>query len=166
VKISVLQYLLPGLLIGALGGYFFAEIRHSRSPGRGHAESPRAAFLSSDDDTVNYEKLARVCLAVSERGEAEGSHVSATGIEQLVSGRSKVNSEEILKTKDRLDRLMSNALELGSWTRLIAFRARQLTYELPPSDAADFAQLFATVVQQGDLKIVPGVWVPEGAHTN
>lgn len=157
MKSKIFQYLLPGLLLGALGGYFFGQIAH---PAR-QAESsttPRSMFLSSEEDSFDYEKLARVCLAVSRR--SDGGDGSADDLAAAL-GKPPVNSAEVQKTKDYLDRLLSNALEKGAWTRMISFRARQLVTELPPVDAAEFANLFRTAVHQGDLQVAPDAWVPE-----
>jgi len=116
--------------------------------------TPRETFLSSEDDAFDYEKLARVCLAVHQRtGGPKLANVQPSPVLE--------NPEQVQKTKEYLDRLMANALERGAWSRMSSFRARQLLGDLPPSDAADFAQLFATAVKQGDLSIAPGAWVPE-----
>lgn len=117
--------------------------------------------MSSDDDVLDYEKLARVCLSVAQRSGLEKGSAS---LDLLASPHAAQAPEEVKKTKDYLDRLMSSALEKGSWTRLISFRARQLMGELPPSDAADFASLFETAVRRGDLQVAPGAWVPEAVN--
>lgn len=160
MKNPFLQYLVPGLLIGALGGYFVAGIaRSSRAQRAQH--NPREAFLSEADDALDYEKLARVCLSVAQQND---THLASTALSGRSLAARPVDAEEVQKTKDYLDRLMSNALQKGAWTRMISFRARQLLGELPPSDAADFASLFATAVKHGDLKVIPGAWTPEAVN--
>lgn len=160
MKNPVLQCLVPGLLLGALGGYFLAGISQS-SGAKLLPQNPREAFLSASDDGVNYEKLAHVCLAVSKRNQ---EHLPAGTLSQDAFVQSNADPAQVQKTKDYLDRLMSNALERGSWSRMISFRARQLMGELPATDAADFANLFSTAVKRGDLKIIPGAWTPEAVN--
>ena len=158
VKSQAIMFLLPGLLLGALGGYFFSEIRHGGSGG-GATTSPRAAFLSSSDDAVDYGKLAQVCLSVAER--ARGRNGEAVQLVGLNQGNPAADPKKVEDTKAYLDRLMSNALERGAWTRVIAFRAKQLSRSLPVSDAADFARLVRSAVERGQLDVAPGAWVPE-----
>ena len=153
MKSPLFSYLLPGLIVGAVGGYALSTASH-KSHMVGKVSAPRATFLSNEPDAIDYEKLARVCLAVHQRTDSPKlAHVQSP----LVSE----NPEQVRKTKEYLDRLMANALERGAWSRMSSFRARQLLGDLPVSDAADFAQLFATAVKQGDLSIAPGAWVPE-----
>jgi len=153
VKSPLLYYLVPGLIVGAVGGYLLAGVSHKTHTVR-KASTPREAFLSSEPDAIDYEKLARVCLAVHQRTDT-------VKIADVQASPVQVAPEQVRKNKEYLDRLMANALERGAWSRMISFRARQLLGDLPPTDAADFAQLFATAVKQGDLAIAPGAWVPE-----
>jgi len=154
VKNHFLSYMLPGLLLGATGGYFFAEIPHLTRGRTLSTHSPRAAFLSTVDDSVDYDKLAKVCLNAAAR------HEDGAGFPALAVSVRPPDPEETKKTREYLDRLMSNALEKGAWTRIMAFRARQLMGQLPPSDAADFASLFESALKHGDLTVTPGAWVP------
>lgn len=153
MKSPLLQYLVPGLLLGALGGYFFAAVAHKNHTQK--RPTAREAFLSDTNEDFDYEKLAQVCLAVSQRS---GSTIA--GALQMPDLK-PADPTKVKKTKEYLDRLMANALERGAWSRMLSFRARQLMDELPANDAAEFSQLFGTAVKQGDLRVAPGAWVPE-----
>lgn len=153
MKSPLMSYLLPGLIVGALGGYALSAISHKSHTVR-NGSTAREAFLSNEPDAIDYEKLARVCLAVHQ-------HTDRPKLASVQPSPVLENPEQVKKTKEYLDRLMANALERGAWSRMSSFRARQLLGDLPANDAADFAQLFATAVKQGDLSIAPGAWVPE-----
>jgi hypothetical protein len=153
MKSPLMSYLLPGLIVGAVGGYALSTFSH-KSHTVGKSSTPRETFLSDEADAIDYEKLARVCLAVHQRTDSPT-------LVNVQSPPALESPEQVKKTKEYLDRLMANALERGAWSRMSSFRARQLLGDLPASDAADFAQLFATAVKQGDLSIAPGAWVPE-----
>ncbi len=162
VKSSALQFLIPGLLIGALGGYFVAEIRHNGT--RSSSSSSRSGWSSAAGESIDYSKLAQACLDAAPRGVTGGR--SSSSKERVVSSQplASVDPEKIQKRKEFLDRLMSSALEHGTWSRRVSVRARQLMGQLPSSDAAAFARLFSTAVERGDLVVPPGVWTPRSVH--
>lgn len=151
---ALLQFSLPALLVGALGGYFASGVleKNPKSSER-PASTLRSEFLSTSDDEFDYEKLARVCLAAAGRS----SHQTSA----KASALAEPNSPEVLKTKERLDELMSRAMEAGKWTRGAGVVTEGLLQKLPPSDVADFENLLKTTVERGDLQVQPGAWLPE-----
>jgi hypothetical protein len=151
----VFQYVLPSLLIGAALGHY-APPHFSGSLQDQKADkmrvSPRERFLSSTQEEVDYDKLARVCLTAGQRGQ------------QRTSARSSITAEpdspEVNDVKEKLDSVMSVSLEEGFWSRGAAFRARTLLRRLPASDVANFESLLRTTLERGDMQAQPGAWVP------
>jgi hypothetical protein len=157
----LLRYVLPTLLVGALGGYFAgatlgASGKVSAGGKSGQRATPRSDFLSSDDDEVDYEKLARVCLAAANRGVPQTSSQASIIAEP--------NSPAVRKVKAKLDEVMSISLEDGVWSRGASMRAQNLLRLLPASDVADFEKLLLTTLERGDLKPQPGAWIPEAIN--
>ncbi len=148
---SVLKIALPALLAGLLGGYLWGRGSGGVSA-EARAATPRAMFLSSDEDDLNYEKLARVCLTAAERARptrTKGAPLADPG------------SPEVEALKHSLDSLMSQCLERGVWSKLAAFRAQSILRRLPASDVADFEDLLRTTLERGDMKAQPGAWTPD-----
>jgi|GEM_PF-1312924 len=163
---SHLRYFLPAILVAALGGYFAG--RESTKSGSGEvseskkeASTLRAKFLSSDEDVVDYEKLARVCLSVVDRGGA-GSANSKGSVKR--AALADPDDPAVLESKGRLDDVVSNSLEKGVWSRGAGVGTRGHLKRLPPSDAADFEKLLRTMVERGDLKVQPGAWIPDAIN--
>ncbi len=152
---ALFRYSLPALLVGAISGYFAGQVLDQES-GRSSrkASTLRDDFLSSDDDEIDYDKVARVCLAAASRSPVR--HTSAKASVTAVP-----DSPKVLKTKERLDSIMSRSLEEGVWSRGAGFLTEGLLQQLPPSDVADFETLLRTTVERGDLEVQPGAWVPE-----
>lgn len=157
----IVSYSLPALLFGVVIGFFGEQWRSgeggsssnaaSRTSG-GKSLNPRQAFLSSEDDAFDYDKLARTCLDAA--GTPDGNGRIA---------RAKPRSgPEIDMAKEGLDRIMSFSLEEGVWSRGAAFRADIYLKRLPPTDAEDFERLLKTAIDRGDLTLQPGAWLPEG----
>jgi hypothetical protein len=151
---ALLQYSAPALLVGALGGYFLSGVlEKSPKASARPASTLRDDFLSTSDDEIDYEKVARVCLAAAGRSSQKTSAKASVMAEP--------NSPEVLKNKGRLDELMSRAVEAGQWSRGAGFLAEGLLQQLPPSDVADFENLLKATVERGDLEVQPGAWLPE-----
>lgn len=151
---ALLQYSVPALLVGALGGYFLGDaLEKSPKSSARPASTLRDDFLSTSDDEIDYEKVARVCLAAAGRSSQKTSAKASIMAEP--------NSPEVLKYKGRLDELMSRALEAGLWSRGAGLVAEGVLRKLPPSDVADFENLLKTTVERGDLEVQPGAWLPE-----
>lgn len=151
---AIFRYTLPALLVGALGGYFVGQVlaRDAERPAR-KAPTLRDDFLSTTDDEVDYEKLARVCLAAGSRAS---HHTSAKA-----SVMAEPDSERVIETKEHLDEVMSKSLEMGVWSRGAGTVTQGLLRRLPPSDVADFEQLLRSTVERGALEVQPGAWLPE-----
>lgn len=147
----VLKIALPALFAGLLGGYFLGK-GTAGSGGRAKATTPRAAFLSSEDDEVNYEKLARVCLTAAERARPTRTKGAPLA---------DPSSPEVAALKRNLDGLMETCLERGEWSRMASFRAQNILRRLPATDVADFEGLLRTTLQRGDLKAQSGAWLPD-----
>jgi hypothetical protein len=151
---AVLQYSLPALLAGALGGYFASgALEKAPKSSERPASTLRSEFLSTSDDEIDYEKLARVCLAAGSR--------SLNRTSAKASILAEPNSPKVLIVKEQLDELMSRAMEAGKWTRGAGAVTEGLLHRLPPSDVADFENLLRTTVERGDLQVQPGAWLPE-----
>ena len=152
---ALFQYTLPALLVGAVGGFFAGNTLAGASNGK-EGRSPstlRADFLSSADDDFDYEKLARVCLSVANR--------ATPGVQSHGSELAKSNSPEVIKMKDRLDDVLSTALEDRKWSRGAGMVASNILRRIPPSDAADFEKLLRTTLERGDMEVQPGAWIPK-----
>lgn len=151
---AILKYSLPALLVGALGGYFAGGVLE-KNPKRATAKvsTLRDDFLSTTDDEIDYEKVARVCLAAASRSPRQPSAKASVTADP--------DSPEVQKTKEHLDHVMSRTMETGVWSRGAGLAAEGLLSRLPPSDVADFETLLRTVLERGDLEVQPGAWVPE-----
>lgn len=161
MKSSIALLVIPSVLFGAVGGFFASDIL---SAGKGESKSaskmsPREAFLSSDDDEFDYEKIAQICLAAGARNSRSvgGGAVHASTRGSLTA---EPDSEKVQTAKKRLDDLMSITLEQGVWSTMASTRARFLLRHLPPADVADFESLLRTTLDRGDMEVVPGAWVP------
>lgn len=145
---------MPALIVGAFGGYFAGGvIENAPKSSARPASTLRSEFLSTKDDEIDYDKMARVCLAAAGRSLRQTSAKASILAEP--------NSPDVLKNKERLDELMSRAMEARKWTRGAGFVAEGLLQRLPPSDVADFENLVRTAVDRGDLDVQPGAWLPE-----
>lgn len=154
---AILRYSLPALLVGALGGYFAgAVLEKNPKRGAGKVNTLRDEFLSTTDDEIDYEKVARVCLAAASRIPR---HTSAKA-----SVTAEPNSPVVQKTKERLDDVMSRSMQAGVWSRGAGLVTESLLQRLPPSDVADFETLLRTTLERGDLEAQPGAWVPENLN--
>jgi hypothetical protein len=157
----LLSYATPALLLGVAIGVFGGGWQSGMWQGRAHADqgtkggkslNPRQAFLSSDDDVVDYDKLARTCLEAAATPDGSGR----------IARAKPRSAPEIDMAKEGLDRIMSFGLEEGVWSRGAAFRADIYLKRLPPTDAEDFERLLKTAIDRGDLTLQPGAWLPEG----
>ncbi len=150
---SFVRYAIPSLIVGSIGGFFVGNSLRASAPPSSPL-NPREAFLSSDDDPVDYNKLARVCLA------AVGNGAAGTKTQSRASVTADPGSEKVAETKAALDNVMSVSLERGKWSRAASTQTRYLLSQLPPADVADFEKLLRTVVDRGDLQVAAGAWVP------
>lgn len=150
----LVTYAFPALFVGALAGFFVGSTTN-----RGSEETAeltvRERFLSSDDDVVNYQKLARTCVAAAKQtcGQARTSARASVTAEP--------NSEEVEAAKAALDNVMSVSLKRGVWGSTASHEARRLLALLPPADVVDFENLLRTVLERGDLRVTSGAWVPK-----
>lgn len=150
---TFVRYAIPALIVGAIGGFFVGNsMREGTAPSS--PLNPREAFLSSNDDPIDYNKLARVCVT------AAGSGTFGTKTEARASATAESGSEQVAQTKAALDNVMSVSLERGKWSRAASTQTRYLLSQLPPADVADFEKLLRTVVDRGDLQVASGAWVP------
>jgi hypothetical protein len=97
----LIRFVIPSLILGGVAGFLIGNTFSNVKATSDKKLSPRAAFLSSDDDAVDYEKLALVCLhAADSRGprRANGGKVALP------------NAPEVEQTKSALDRVMSVSL--------------------------------------------------------
>jgi hypothetical protein len=151
---AIFRYSLPALLVGALGGYFVGDVLGKRPASSARKTSTlRDDFLSTTDDEIDYEKVARVCLAAASRTPRQTTAKASVMAEP--------NSPEVTKAKERLDGVMSRSMEVGVWSRGAGMLAEGLLQRMPPADVADFETLLRTTVERGDLEVQPGAWVPE-----
>ena len=154
----LLTYILPSLFVGALGGFFVGDVVSNGASSKTKRVTQRAAFLSSEDDEIDYQKLARVCLTAGSRSTgASALKVSPRAPQQA---QAELSDREIDATKESLDRVMTATLESGIWTRDAAFYTRNMLRRLPASDVADFERLLNTTLDNGDLKPQVGAWTP------
>lgn len=164
----IIQYALPALILGGSLGYFGAPVDKTARP-VGAREvrqekdmTPRARFLSSTDDAVDYNKLAQVCLAASQRDTKSMARSSYSSLKNLSGADAKeLDPAEHERLKEGLDDMMSISLENGVWSSGAGMRARGILRRLPPADVADFQSLLATTLKRGDLQVEPGAWTPE-----
>jgi hypothetical protein len=151
---SFVRYTIPALIVGSIGGFFVGNSLSSQKTTAAAELSPREQFLSSADDPVDYNKLARVCVAAASNG------ATGAGNQASASPTAEPGSERVAQTKAALDNVMSVSLERGKWSRAASTQTRYLLSQLPPADVADFEKLLRTVVDRGDLQVASGAWVP------
>lgn len=149
------RFVIPSVILGGGAGFLIGNTLGNSKSVAGKGLSPRAAFLSSDDDAVDYEKLARVCV-----------HAASVNGGRSSDGRptSAPISRATEEAKEGLDRVMSVSLESGVWSRGASFRADGLLRELPATDVADFERLLKTALERGDLTLQDGAWLPDGVR--
>lgn len=150
----LLSHALPALLVGVLAGFFVGNTGQTKTSGKGAELTPRASFLSSEDDAVDYTKLARTCVAAAQ--QSCGRTQSAS----VASATAEPGSKEVEAVKAALDNVMSVSLKRGVWSSAASSEARRLLRKLPPADAVDFENLLRTVLDRGDLRVSSGAWVP------
>lgn len=154
---GMLKYALPAAVIAGVAGFFVGST--TARGARLHHQAPtlRQAFLSSDDDVVDYTKLARVCLAASARHSGSRTDVQPSILAQATDPK-------VVESKQSLDQVMGIALERGVWSRGAGVRAQMLLRRLPEADVADFENLLRTTMQRGDLQVGEGAWVPQSVN--
>jgi hypothetical protein len=167
----IIQYALPALILGGTLGYWAAPVGAAMRPlgaqevQQEKAMTPRARFLSSTEDAVDYNKLAQVCLAASQRESESMTRSSHSNLKNLnnfnVADAKELNPAEHELLKEGLDDMMSISLENGVWSSGAGMRARGILRRLPPADVADFQSLLATTLRRGDMQVEPGAWTPE-----
>lgn len=151
---AILKYSFPALLVGALGGYFGGDVL-GKNPkhAAGKKSTLRSDFLSTTDDEIDYDKVARVCLTAASRTLR---HTSAKA-----SVTAEPDSPEVIRVKTQLDDVMARSMDAGVWSRGAGLVTESLLLRLPPSDVADFETLLRTTLERGDLEVQPGAWIPE-----
>lgn len=172
---SLLTHGLPALVLGGALGFWGASwsergetTSRSRSGAAKAPASARSRFLSSDNEAVDYDRLAKVCLAAAGRSvaarPATGALLPGADLGPSVSELAPPDPQVVRNAKRMLDDAVAASLQVGSWSRAAGFRARASLKKLPPSDVADFQALLRSMMDAGDLKAVPGAWVPWESH--
>jgi len=149
----LLQYTLPALIVGALGGVLISGTFTDAPPAKKAKQGALSqTFLSyqTDDGALDYNRLARACLAAAERS---GGHGSVAGPQP--------ESRSVRKAKAQLDEIFSQSLEVKQWTSGAAQFAESLVQTLPSTDADEFEALLRASIERGDLEVQPGAWIPE-----
>lgn len=155
----IVQFALPALFVGIIAGYYAVPaLSPSVSVGdQASKDTPSCApSLSSTEEPIDYNKVARVCFAASRQESARRSSHAVSKVAEV----KELDPVERERLKTGLDDVMSISLENGVWSSGAGLRARGILGHLSPADAAEFENLLSTTVRRGDLQVEPGAWTP------
>ncbi len=132
-------------------------------------------------ESIDYQKLARVCLMTVQKGHAQAAESPALGSRGgepkrtvhnapnvppsfLQQGANGMQPDAIIRRKDALDRIMSLSVADGEWSAQASRAALRALRGLPDDEVADFEALLLETLEDGELALGPGAWVPEKVH--
>jgi hypothetical protein len=67
----------------------------------------------------------------------------------------------VRERKDALDRIMALVIDDGHWSSKASRAALRALRQLPPAEVASFEALLLTTIDEAELSVETGAWVPE-----
>lgn len=143
------------VLFGLLVGYFLPGRAVPPQMRETDAVVGEAQQRSESNQTIDYNRLAHVCL------QAASASPSAPGMVRVTAGYQPVSSAEQIASRERAEEIINRAFDSGIWSRVAGFQVRPLLQKLAEEESRQMQERIREGFKRGELRLQSGAWWPE-----